>query len=342
MDKKKIMIAGAAIGVVIIGVIVYFLVAGNSGREKTVALKPENWDAPFSTSKEMIDEVFAMFDEEDMPPTFDVFLKGLETGKINMVWKLWELRRQCPQGMDRYNCNSRILAYLMRKYPGAGGEKLATLVKRYLEFEEVMSITRMSDDLTMRERYDIMRKKRHEIFQPDEEALVFGMEEAKMDLADKSAAFFKETAGQSGNQRVKAYEEMRKKAMGRYYDEFVKDEPSFDRYETEIALRDTDFSKVNSSEQAALTNSIRVRYFGEAGAARMAAVEKQLAAEDQAEKNYEAAEAKFLKENPNLTGDAKEAALKKLRSQYMGEEEADAYARRKQYEDAMKAMNVTP
>ncbi len=341
MDKKRIQIIAGVAALVLISVTVYFL-AFSGGQKNQQVLKAENWDAPFPTSKEMIDEVFAMFEEEDMPPTFDAFLKGLESGEINFVWKIWELRRQCPPDMDRYQCNSRIIAYLQRKYPGSGGERLAGLLKRYLNFEEIMSATRMADDLTMRQRYDIMRKKRGEVFHADEEALVFGMEEAKMDLADRSAAFIKDTAGKSGEERVKAYEEMRKKTMGPYYDAFIKDEPSFDRYETELVLRDTDFGKATPQEQQAMTNAIRVRYFGEAGAARMAAVEKDLAAADENIKKYEDAEAKFLKDNASLSAADREAGLKKLRIQYMGPEEAEAYTRRRQYEESMKALNITP
>lgn len=340
MNKKKILIISIVLGILIAGILVYYLFLGAEDAKQT-ALKMENWNAPFPTSPELVEQVFTMFDDEDMP-TYEEFMSGLSSGKINLIWELWRLRRSCPAEMDRYQCNSRIITYLLEKYPGAGGEKLAGLIRRYLTYEEIMSETRMPDDLTMRQRYDLMREKRKDIFNAAEEALVFGMEEAKMDLADRGAAFVKDTAGMPGDQRVKAYEEMRKKTMGPYYDAFIKDEPSFDRYETEIFLRDSDFSKASSQEQTALTHSIRVRYFGEAGAARMAAAEKELATEEQQEKNYQTAEEKFLKENPSLSEAQREAALKKLRSQYMGEEDSEAYARRQQYEEAMKKMNVSP
>ncbi|MBI3395783.1 MAG: hypothetical protein HY042_08110 [Spirochaetia bacterium] len=127
--------------------------------------------------------------------------------------------------------------------------------------------------------------------------------------------------------------------MGPYYQAFMDDMPSFNKYETEMSLRDADLAKGNAAE---LTQSVRERYFGKDGAARMAAVEKELATGEENTRKYEEAEAKFLKENPSLPADQREAALGDLRVRLMGKDEAQAYTRRKQYEEAMKKQGLTP
>ena len=340
--NKKILYASAAAVVILLAVVIFYVTRKDSGGgQENAVIKPENWEAEFPVSQALIEEVSAMFDDVELPP-FNALMDGLRSGRINLVWELWNLRRQCPENLDRYQCNSRILVYLKEKYPGENGEKLAGIIRRYLSFEEIMSETRMSDSLTMRERYNEMRKKRKEIFNAEEEALVFGMEEAKVDLGDKTAAFFKDTAGMPGDQRMKAFEDMRKKAMGPYYQAFLDDEPSFNRYETEIALRDTDFKNAGSSGSAALTESIRERYFGKEGAARMAAVEKELQENENKVKQYEDAEKKYLAENASLPQAQKDAALAKLRVQYLGAEEAEVYQRRRQYDESMKNLGITP
>src|SRR5687768_6406648 len=105
MNKKKLLILSVILGALVIGVVIYFLTAGSDDAKKT-ALRSENWDAPFPVSPELAEQVMTMFDDEEMP-SIEVFMNGLATGKINLIWELWSMREKCPKDMDRYQCNSR-------------------------------------------------------------------------------------------------------------------------------------------------------------------------------------------------------------------------------------------
>lgn len=339
--NKKWIFGGAVIAVVLVGITLFVLFSGRERKQKAEPFHPENWDASLPTAKSEIEDALSMFDDQEQP-SYDELMKGLRNGKINFVWELWRLRRACPEDMDRFQCNMRILVYLKEKYGSPNGDKIVALIKQYLKYEDIMLGFTWPEGIGMQERYALMKKKRREAMSPEEVALLFGIEEANMDLSEKTRTFLKDTAGQPGEQRIKAYEEMVKRTMGAYHQAYMEDQPSFNRYEMEMSLRDADLAKVGPAEQASMTRAVRERYFGKDGADRMAAVEKELAQGEQNEKAYEEAEKKFLADNASMPADQKEAALSDLRVKYLGKEEAQAYARRKEYETTMKKMGLTP
>lgn len=340
MNKKWIIVGGVA-AVLLIGITLYVLLGGREKKGPQQPFHPENWDQALPSSKSEIEDALSMFDDQEQP-SYEELMKGLQNGKIRFVWELWRLRRACPENMDRLTCNMRILVYLKEKYGSPNGDKLVSLIKQYLKYEDIMLGFTWPEGIGMQERYALMKKKRREAMSPEEVALLFGSEEASMELSEKTRNFLKDTAGQPGEVRIKAYEAMVKQTMGPYYQAYMDDTPSFNRYEMEMSLRDADLAKVSPEQQTAMTRSVRERYFGKDGADRMAAVEKELAAGEQSEKAYEEAEKKFLAENASMPPDQKEAALSDMRVKFMGKEEAQAYARRREYEATMKKMGLTP
>ncbi|MBI3396447.1 MAG: hypothetical protein HY042_11470, partial [Spirochaetia bacterium] len=203
--NKKWMIGAAAVGGVLLLVVVGVLLFGGRGQKKgNENFHPENWDAPIPSAKADIEEAFSMFDSQEQP-SYQELMQGLRNGRINFVWELWRLRRGCPEKMERLQCNMRILTYLKEKYPGMDGEKLAHLVRAYLKYEDVMLGYSWPEGISTKERYELMKKKRREALSSDEATLMFGMEESSMELGEKQAAFFKDTAGMPGDQRIKQY-----------------------------------------------------------------------------------------------------------------------------------------
>ncbi len=335
--KRKLIAAGLVLAAGLAATVVLL----NRSTEESFGprVARENWQKSAEWSANSITEILLTFNEQEMP-TYAALMQGIKSGRINLAWELWRLRRRCPEHWNRYECNSRILAFLREVYPGDSGRALAGLVQKYLVFEEVMSETPKPARLTPREQYEIVREKRRTVFSRDEALLVFGLEEARMDLRDDTIKLLNDTKGQSGDARVRALEDLRRRRLGQYYEAFVEDEPSFDRYELEMTLREDDLRSLPESQKAARTTAVRERYFGKDGAARMAAVEKDLRNESRQREAYEAAERAFLAENAALSASEKEVALMRLRREHFGPELAAAYTRRRTYENSLKAKQM--
>ena len=140
------------------------------------------------------------------------------------------------------------------------------------------------------------------------------------------------------NERVQKYFDLRKKSLGDYNAAYSESEPAYTRYETELMLRGDEMQRKNSA--AADTQSMREKYFGRDAARRMAQVDKEVQQERLRVETYEAAAHKFAKENPTLSEAERNAKLSELRSSIMGKDEAEAYERRMQYEEYLRANNL--
>ncbi len=338
--NKKFLIPAIAIGIILIGGIVYLLTMGGSPRmsDKLPDHEFENWDQPIDNSGQLTEEAFGMFDDPSQL-TYAKLIDAAKTGQISLVSELWKLRRSCPPEMNRYDCNIRIRLFLKEKFPSPGGDHLVDLLNKFLTYEETMTEFRMPDGLDYKERYELMKKKRREVFGGEDAELVFGLEEAKFDMQQDYREFIVDTKGLSGDEKMKKFEEMRKKTMGPYYQATVEREPKFSVFEREMFFREDDMTKLDAVARTEETHSVRVKYFGEAGAGRMAAVDQDIARETEAVKNYEAAQAEFLKNNSGVPDAEKEKKLAELRVKFLGPEEAEAYARRQKYAEEMAKLN---
>lgn len=337
--QKKLLIPIIAVGVLLVVGIVYLLTSGGGSQvpQKLPDHEFENWDQPLSNAGQLTEEAFGLFDDPSQL-TYENLLDAAKTGKISLVSELWRLRRSCPKGMSRYDCNIRIRLFLKEKFPAPGGDHLVELLNKYLTYEETMAEYQIPSDLSFQERYELIKKKRREVFGSDDANLVFGLEETKFQFTQNYKSFVADTKGLSGDEKLAKFEEMRKETMGPYYDATVAREPKFTTFEREMFFREDDLSNMEDAEKTAKTREVRVKYFGEAGAQRMAAVDKQLAEEGAAIKTLEAAEADYLKNNTGVPDAEKEKALMALRVKHLGKEEAEAYTRRQKYEEEMAKL----
>ena len=333
--QKKLLIPLIAVGVLVLAGIFYLLLSdgGSQVSQKLPDHEFENWDAPVSNIGEITEEAYGLF-EDPSQLDYDALLEAVRTGKVSLVSELWKLRRNCPRGMSRYDCNIRIRAFIKEKYPPPGGDRLAELLGKYLTYEETMAEYAMPTDISSEERYELIKQKRREVFGSDDANLVFGLEEAKYNYTQDYKSMVADSEGLSGDEKMERFEEMRKETLGPYYEEMKAREPKFTVFEREMFFREDDMGKLDAGTRTEQTHAIRVKYFGEDGAQRMAAVDQQIAAEQEAVKNLQAAEADYLKNN-NGAGDAEqEQALMELRVKYLGQEEAEAYTRRQKYAEA--------
>lgn len=327
--NKKILIVAAVVAVGLVGAI-FLLARGGRPSSQGTGLPDEQFESwlPGLSGGDI-------FDEEGMLG-YEELMAAARTGKISLVSELWRMRRKCGS-QDIEKCDEELRAFLKEKFKFPDNEKLTALLDKYITYEKTMRQFKMPDNLNSQQKYALIREQRRKIFGEEDANLVFGLEEAKATFSFQYQDFVKSTAGQKGDARVARYEEMRKKTYGPYYDAILAAEPPFNRFETEVMLRDTDLAGAGAGK-ASMMQSIREKYFGPEGAARMAEVDKQLDQEESREKELEAAEKKFLAENPGLSEADKEKKLLEIRTQVLGADEAEAYTRRKKLEQVRQPV----
>lgn len=330
-NKVNIIIIGIVSLALLIGLGFLFSMLFGDKSNQSVQLPDhefENWNESYEFPSDSRQQSLSMFDE-NIEIGFDELVKLARTGKISLVSELWRMRRKCPPTMERFECNSLLRQYLLEKFPEPGNKKLADLFVKYLKYEEEMAEYYIPGNLTLEERYERIRSKRRKFFGDGDASLLFGLEESKYDFTVSLKKFKTDNSDLSGDEKIAAYEKMKKQVYGDYYDAVVAKEPAFIRFQTEVSLRDNDFNKLNETGKSLLTRELRVKYFGDEAAKRMEKVDGFLANERASEEALRKAETKLLKDNPELTGAKKDQKLKELRIKHLGSEEAaNAWDRR--------------
>lgn len=262
-------------------------------------------------------------------PDYGELMEAIRTGKINLIWELWNLRRKCPKSMTPERCDYLIRLLIKKKYSGLAQERLLKLFDLYINYEKTLRDLKLPSN--QKEAYEILKAKQDEIFGAEDAALLFGYDRAKFEFVQKGKEFLSSTKGLTAEERLREYDRLQKEIYGDYY-ETVKDrEPKFDRYQLEMKFTEEDPRFAGKSLPPEKKRKLREKYFGVEGARRMAEVDKQLEAQKQAEAQVASEEAKFQAAHPDLQGEALEAELMKIRLKYMSKEEAEAYTRRRNY-----------
>lgn len=303
--------------------------------------------------REFAEQNKKLFTEENMY-SFSQLIELARTGRLSLVAELWRLRSRCGSETDGgaepaaggspspkmsfEECNIRIENFLREQYPPPDNEKIVNLFRNYMRYEDAMRRFNLPENISISERLELIKKKRREFFSEADAQLIFGYEEARTTAQEALGEFLKNSVNMPAEQRVKKYYEIRKNALGDYNAALNESEPAYTRYETEVMLRGDEMQRMNSS--AAQTQALREKYFGAAGAQRMAQVEKEIQQERARIDSYENAAAKFARDNANLSEAERKAKLTELRVEMLGKEEAEAYERRMQYEEYLRANNL--
>lgn len=123
--------------------------------------------------------------------------------------------------------------------------------------------------------------------------------------------FLKQTANLPAEQRVKQFEDFKKKTYGNYYDSLVSREDKFDHYQMEMSLRDKEYASItDSKEKEKYLFKIESKYFGKEKAEALANERKRETKLSESISTYESKEKEFLRENANLSATDKEKKLK--------------------------------
>ncbi|TGL44931.1 lipase secretion chaperone [Leptospira perdikensis] len=339
MDFKKIIIIIVIVLIFFLGIL-YFLKQDSSSQSKQ-SLSPEEQMAmdrisPLGTGEGFWDEAISPFREDRTKPYLEL-LEELKSGKINFVWEVWALRRKCKAEYTPDQCNATIIAYIESEYESPDKEKVKDLFLSYFRYEEEYRKWEQPTDLSFVELYEKIKAKRRDVLN-DKADLIFGMEESQVSFLEGSQNFIKQSANLPAEQRVKQFEDLKKKTYGTYYDALVSREDKFDHYQVEMSLRDKEFNAITDpKEKEKYLNRIETKYFGKERATNLAEERAKESKFHESISKYELKEKEFLRENAGLSAAEKEKKLKEIRIQFLGsEEEADAYIRRKNIEEAGK------
>lgn len=340
MDFKKIIIIVVIFLIFFLGLL-YFLKQDSTTNQSKSSLSPEEQMAmerisPLGTGEGFWEEAISPFREDRTKPYLEL-LDDLKSGKVNFVWEVWALRRKCKAEYTPDQCNATILAYIDAEYESPDKEKVKDLFLSYFRYEEEYRKWEQPTDLSFVELYEKIKSKRRDVLN-DKADLIFGMEESQVSFLEGTQNFIKQTANLPTEQRVKQFEDLKKKTYGTYYDALVSREDKFDHYQLEMSLRDKEFNAITDpKEKEKYLNRIETKYFGKERAASLAEERTKESKFHESISKYESKEKEFLRENANLSASEKEKKLKDLRIQLLGsEEEADAYIRRKNIEEAGK------
>ncbi|MCE9596584.1 MAG: lipase chaperone [Spirochaetia bacterium] len=323
--KNKFILVGAVAILLIIGIIFLLRSPGKEGGNKP-------FFEMFSRSGSA-DQSILM---QDHSPAFGEFIDQLKNGKVNFVWELWAMRAECKEDMPPDACDASILKFIDERYTSPEKEKLKDLFSKYFKYEATMREFPISSDLAFAEKYNLVKKKRREILGNDDSELVFGMEESQVEFLDVGPKLIAATKNLSGDERVKQYNALKKSTLGSYYDSVVAREDKYQNYETEMDLRSGDLMKLPEAERRTRTVALQEQYFGKEAADKIAQAQAEEAAEQKKLTDYQAKEKEFLSQNASMSDAQKKEKLQELRIQMLGKEEAEAYERREQFEQAVK------
>lgn len=339
MEKKNIYIL-VIIGILAVASIYYLsrkLTSNESGSQNVVngESSGSNQDTnlyPLGNQSRFWDEALSPFKDEEVKSYLEL-IEELRTGKINFVWEIWALRRKCAPDYTAEQCNSTLLAFIDKNYESPTKEKMRELFEGYFKYEVAMHKLEISADVKFEDRYEIIQKKRREILGNEKADLIFGMEEAQIGFMEGSANFIKTSKNMSPDERVRKYEELKKKNYGSYYESVVGREDKYEHYQNEIALREKEFSSnLSPEEKEKKIASLEIKYFGKDKAQELSKQRKEEESAKGKVTDYEKQERDFLSANASLSQKDKDKKLKEIRTKLLGEEEADAYQRRKQLE----------
>ncbi|MDZ4725644.1 MAG: lipase secretion chaperone [Leptospira sp.] len=340
MNKKNLIIY-TSIGIV--AILVLFLITrsltvdssitnGINGKDGEALNQDPNLH-PLGNNSQFWDEALSPFRDED-PKSYLEIIEDLKTGKINFVWEIWALREKCDKSYTADQCNQTLLAYIDANYESPSKEKLRELFESYFKYEQTIHKLEISSDVKFEDRYDILKNKRREIMGDEKSDLIFGMEEAQVQFLEGSSNFIQSTKNMNPDDRVRKFEELKKKTYGSYYESVVGREDKYDHYQTEIALREREFGAgLSPEDKEKKLNTLETKYFGKEKALELSKLRKDEVEAKNRISEYEKQERDFLSANPSISEKEKEKKLNDLRVKFFGTEEAEAYSRRRLLEE---------
>jgi|JI10StandDraft_1071094.scaffolds.fasta_scaffold384703_1 hypothetical protein len=341
MDKKYI-IGIVTILILGLGIYIWFSSSNSTNTSSSVSQSGDNSNSnsisptndniyPLGDGSNIWDEALSPFAGSDKKSYLEI-VADLKSGKINFVWEVWALRKNCPEDYTPGQCDGTLLAYIDSNFDSPDREKIKELYTSYFKYENEMRQLQTPEGISFEDRYEMLKEKRRSLLGDEKSDLIFGMEESQVKFMEGSQNFINSTKNLNPDERVKKFEELRKKTYGSYYDSVMSREDKFDHYSMEIQLREKEISKLSGDDKEKKLQALEIKYFGKERAEQIAKSRKEDMLAENRLTDLGKKEQEFLSKNPNLSQKEKDQKIREMRVKILGEEEADAYARRIQFE----------
>ncbi|WCL48593.1 lipase secretion chaperone [Leptospira sp. GIMC2001] len=286
---------------------------------------------PLGQGSNIWDEALSPFQGEDKKSYLEI-VSDLKSGKINFVWEVWALRSNCPKDYTPSQCDGTILAYIEANYESPDREKIKDLYLSYFKYESDIRQMQTPEGISFEDRYELIKDKRRKMLGDEKSELIFGMEEAQVNFMEGAQNFIQSSKNMRPDERVKKYEELRKKTYGSYYDNVMNREDKFNHYETEILLRENELKGLSAEEKEKKLNTLEIKYFGKEKAALISKARSDQQKEEKILADLSKQEAELLNKYPNMSDKERDSKIQELRVKALGSEEAEAYTRRLKFE----------
>lgn len=263
------------IAVVILGLLgsAFFLLQPPGEAERQAAMAemvksygagPEGAPFPLAYNTDDLDESVAK----------EGILNAVRSGKVNLPNELRKLRAECPPTSSPQECNQSIIDYLYN-LPEPDNQKLVQLFNTYIRYEDARTTLKGKPGMGRLEKYELIKKKRREIFGADDAQLVFGLEEANFSYQDSLRRFQSdEFAKLTPDERLRKLKNQRRDTFGDYYETLSEREPKGTEYGLDLLVRQTDLNKMTEEERDKTVHSLRVKYFGQEKADEITSAEQ--------------------------------------------------------------------
>ena len=255
------------------------------------------------------------------PGESDTILDDVKKGRINLLSELRRLRSECPAEFTTEQCFQRIKNFLLTLEEPASSRLVKVLVI-YQQYEKDQQRLGASN-LTLAEKFRLIKEKRREMFGQEDGKLVFGLQEANFDYQNLLHKYSTgETAGMTAGEKLQAIESKRREIYGDYYETFKERQVPGSRYGLELLVRQSEFQNMDSEAQRQVVQGLRVKYFGAEKAEQMEKVElaanketKELNDKLQA---FLTAEAEYIKNNPDVPVEERLKKIEEIRNDIYG------------------------
>ncbi len=208
-------------------------------------------------------------DELDESVLKDGILNAARTGRLNLPAELEKQRAKCSPELTREQCDQSVRDFLYN-LPEPDNRKLVELFNNYLVYEDARTKFPPAPGLGLLEKYELLKKKRREVFGAGDAALVFGLEEANFAYQETLRRFQSdEFAALSPDERLRKLQNARRDTFGDYFDTLREREPKGMEYGLDLMVRQTDLAKMPDAERQDTVHKLRVKYFGQEQADRI-------------------------------------------------------------------------
>lgn len=197
--------------------------------------------------------------------SFSHAIEQARKGKLDLYAELTNLYKRCDK-LVKNKCLEKIVSILPSSYSSTDKRVFEEIFNKVIQYEEYVQTLKQSGKDSP-EQKDSIRQKRTEIFGDKDRQLLFGLDESKTDLEIAFQELVNNKNILSGEEKLRLFEETKRRTLGIYYETIISSESRFDKYKAEVKLRK--FELTDSKNKEEVLKSIRIKHFGRETALKM-------------------------------------------------------------------------